>query len=159
MKFLFRLESVLSWKRSLENHSQVQLAQKREKLRRQEEDIQSLMRHRLEIDRRVNDSLKQGLRAGDYLIYKQFNEESYDELAEKGHRKKEMEKEIDRELENLKDIMKERKMLEKIREKRFEKYVCQEKKLEQKNMDDRVIGKYRSSTGGGMPPSPIKTSI
>lgn len=144
MKFLFRLESVLNWKRSLEDHSQVRLAQKREKLRGQEEDIQSLMRHRFEIDRRVNERLKQSLQAGDYLISKQFNEESYDELVKKEHQKKETEKEIDRELEKLKGFMKERKMLEKIREKRFEKYSCQEKKLEQKNMDDRVIGKLGS---------------
>jgi len=160
MKFLFRLENVLSWKRTLEDHSQVRLVQKREKLRRQEEDIQSLMHHRFEIDRRVNERLKQNLPAGDYLISKQFNEESYDELVEKEHQKKETEKEIDRELEKLKGFMKERKMLEKIKEKRFEKYVYQEKRLEQKNMDDRVIGKYRSSSGGGTPPShPIKTSI
>ncbi len=143
MKFSFRLQSLQNWKESLEEEARMSLARKMNRMKRVEEDIQELASQREENDRGLLNRTRKGLLARDYLIHKEFNEESYQDLAEMEMKKKEAEQEVREERGRLMGLMKERKILQRLREKRFETFLRELKKAEQKNLDEVAVGAYR----------------
>ncbi|MDI6762166.1 MAG: flagellar export protein FliJ [Thermodesulfobacteriota bacterium] len=142
MRFSFRLQSLLNWKESLEEESRMKLARKNRQLRRQEEEIQELAGQREENDRGLRKRMGKGLLAREYLIHKEFNEESYQDLVQKELNKKQTEQEVKEERERLTGLMKERKILERLKEKRFKTFLNELGKLEQKDLDEVAIGAY-----------------
>ncbi len=142
MRFSFRLQSLLNWKESLEEESRMGLARKSHQLRRQEEEIRELADQREENDRGLRKRMGKGLLVREYLIHKEFGEESYHDLVQMESNKKQMEQEIEEEREHLTGLMKERKILERLKEKRFKTFMNELGKLEQKNLDEGAIGTY-----------------
>lgn len=136
------MQSLLNWKESLEEESRMKLAGKNRRLRRQEEKIQELADQREENDRVLRKKMGKELFAREYLIHKQFNEESYQDLAQMETNKRQTEQEVKEERERLTSLMKERKALERLKEKRFKTFLNELGKLEQKEMDEAAIGKY-----------------
>lgn len=118
------------------------LSRKMNQLRRQEEDIQKLASQREDHDRGLLNRIRKGLLAREYLIHKQFNEESYQDLAEMEMKKEQTEQEVREERGRLIGLMKERKILQRLREKRFETFLRELKKAEQKNLDEIAVGAY-----------------
>ena len=139
MRFSFRLQSLLNWKRSLEESSQMRLAEKIKQLKIQEEEIRLLIQQRVEKDQELNGKMRSPVNLGEYLTYKQFGEDSYYDLLRRENQKERKKGEIEGERENLVGLMKERKMLERIKEKRLKKFIYQLEKLDQKNVDEMVI--------------------
>jgi len=137
------LQSLLNWKESLEEESRMTLAGKNRQLRRQEGEIRELAGQREENDRGLRQRMGKGILAQEYMMHKQFNEESYQDLAQKKLNKKQMEQEIEGERERLTGRMKERKILERLKEKRFKTFLNELEKLEQKNLDEVAIGTYQ----------------
>jgi flagellar FliJ protein len=142
MKFSFRLQTLLNWKKSLEEYSQMKLAEKIRQLKAQEEEINALMVQRLLNDQKLNEKAREGVRIGEYLLFKQFGEESYHDLIKKESQKKRIVGEIEGERENLIGFMKERKMFERLKEKKFEKFSYQVSKRDQKQMDEMAIRQH-----------------
>jgi flagellar FliJ protein len=145
MRFSFRLQSLLNWKRSLEESSQMRLAEKIKQLKIQEEEIRLLIRQRVEKDQELNEKMSSPVNVGEYLTYKQFGEDSYYDLLRREKQKERKKGEIEGERENLVGLMKERKMLERIKEKRLRKFIYQMEKLDQKNVDEMVIRRVPSA--------------
>jgi flagellar FliJ protein len=133
---------LLNWKRDLEEYSQMRLAERMKQLKKQEEEIQELAQKRVKNDQELHRKMKKRILIGEYLIHKQFGENSYDDLLSKEGLKKRIEGEIEGERENLIGLMKERKMLEKIKGRRLRKFLDQMEKSEQKKVDEMVIQKY-----------------
>jgi len=121
----------------------MRLAEKIKQLEAQEEEIRRLMHQRFEMSQRLNEKMIEGIQVGEYLIYKKFTEDSYNDLLQKETKKKKTMEEVEGEREHLIVLMKERKVLEKIKEKRFKKFISQMEKLEQKSNDEMVVMKYR----------------
>ena len=117
----------------------MRLAEKIKQLKIEEEEIQRLVRTRTAKERELNEKMRGLIAVGEYLIYKEFGENSYNDLLEKKGLKGRTETEIQGEREHLIGLIKERKILEKIRERRFKKFISQMEKLDQKNMDERVL--------------------
>jgi flagellar FliJ protein len=153
MRFSFRLQSLLNWKKNLEEDSQMRFAEKMKQLKKQEEEIQELVQRRVENDQELHRKIKKGIKLGEYLVHKQYGEDSYDDLLLRKDMGKRMEAETEGERENLIGLMKERKILEKIKEKRLKKFLDQMEKLEQKNVDEMVVQKYQDRSNL-LPPSP-----
>jgi flagellar FliJ protein len=145
MRFSFRLQSLLNWKRSLEESSQMRLAEKIKQLRIQEEEIRLLIQQRVEKDQELNEKMRSPVNVGEYLTYKQFGEDSYYDLLRREKQKETKKGEMEGERENLVGLMKERKMLERIKEKRLRKFVYQMEKLDQKKVDEMVISRVPSA--------------
>jgi flagellar FliJ protein len=145
MRFSFRLQSLLNWKRSLEESSQMRLAEKIKQLKIQEEEIRLLIQQRVEKDQELNEKMRSPVNLGEYLTYKQFGEDSYYDLLRREKQKERKKGEIEGERENLVGLMKERKMLERIKEKRLRKFIYQLEKLDQKNVDEMVIRQVPSA--------------
>lgn len=150
MRFSFKLQSLLNWKKNLEESSQMRLAEKIKQFMAQEEKIQQLMLQRVETDRELHEKLMSGIEVVEYLVYKQFAEESYEDLLRKEGKKKQVIKEIEKERELLIGLMKERKMLERLKEKRIKKFIYQMEKMDQRNMDEMVIRQYLSMSKGNL---------
>ena len=120
----------------------MKLAEKIRQLNAQEEEINALMVQRLLNDQKLNEKAREGVRIGEYLLFKQFGEESYHDLIKKESQKKRIVGEIEGERENLIGFMKERKMFERLKEKKFEKFSYQASKRDQKQMDEMAIRKH-----------------
>ena len=144
MKFSFRLQGLLNWKKSLEEYSQMKLAEKTRQLKAQEEEINALIVQRLLNDRKLDEKAREGVRVGEYLLFKQFGEESYKDLIKKESQKKRTMGEMEGERENLIGFMKERKMLERLKEKKFEKFSYQVSRLDQKHMNEIAIRQHHA---------------
>lgn len=142
MKFLFRLQKLLEWKKSLEEQSKLILLQKNEELKRKEEEIRKLIEIRIQQSKVLEEKLKRGLEGTEYLIYQQFNERCYNDLKEQNGFRNDKEEEVKRELKNLLILIKERKILEKFKEKRFKKFINQQEREEQKFIDLLTIRRH-----------------
>ena len=122
----------------------MKLAEKTRQLKAQEEEIKALMVQRLLNDQKLDEKAREGVRVGEYLLFKQFGEESYKDLIKKESQKKRTMGEMEGERENLIGLMKERKMLERLKEKKFEKFSYQVSRLDQKHMDEIAIRQHHS---------------
>jgi flagellar FliJ protein len=142
MRFHFPLHTLLRWKQSLEEHSQMKLAEMAIRLRAQEEMIEKLTLKRLGYEQKLKEKFRGGLRAGEYALYRQFGEDSRRELFSQEERKRKIIREMDRERETLVSLTKEKKILEKLKEKQFRKFKYEAEKADQKAVDEITILKH-----------------
>jgi flagellar FliJ protein len=145
MRFIFKLQALLNWKKNLEELAQMRLADKLKSLRTQEEEIQNLRNQRSAYAQEINERSLKGLEAGDYLTYQQYFEESYQELMLKEEKKNHTIGEIEMERQKLIAFMKQRKILGKLKEKRLKKFIYQAEKEELIKNDERAIRRYQAN--------------
>jgi flagellar protein FliJ len=145
--FRFPWQTLLNWKRNLEELSQTRLAVKAGQLRAQEEEIQDLIGRRSAAEDEANAKTRQGIRADEYTMYKEFAETARQDLLRRDARKKITLREMDEEREVLLRLTREKKILEKLKEKKFKDFIREVEKTEQKNNDERVTLRYRPRTG------------
>jgi flagellar FliJ protein len=143
MRFHFPLQTLLNWKRSLEEHSQMKLAEMATRLRAQEEEIEKLTLKRLRYEQKLKEKFQGGIRAGEYTLYRQFGEDSRRELFSQEERRRKILREMERERETLVSLTKEKKILEKLKEKQFRKFKYEAEKADQKAVDEITILKHQ----------------
>ena len=148
MRFHFPLQTLLRWKRSLEEYSQMKLAEMGTRLRTQEEEIEKLTLKRLGYEQKFKEKFRGGIRAGEYILYRQFGEDSRRELFSQEERKREIIREMERERETLVSLTKEKKILEKLKEKQFQKFKYETEKADQKTVDEITILKHQPERKG-----------
>jgi flagellar FliJ protein len=144
MRFVFKLQALLNWKKNLEELSQMRLADRLKYLQTQEEEIQNLRNQRSAYAQEMNERSLRGLKAGEYLTYQQYFEKSYKDLILKEEKKKHTIREIEMEREKLIAFTKQRKILEKLKEKKLERFRYQAEREEQIKNDERAIRRYQS---------------
>jgi flagellar FliJ protein len=143
MAFRFSLQPLLNWKRSLEDQSQMRLAGLMTRLKTQEERIEKLTLQRLASEQKLKEKSEQGIRAGEYLLFKQFAEASRKDLISQEDEKRRILREIDEERKKLLAITKEKKTLERLKEKQFKESLSLLEKAEQKRADEATTLKYQ----------------
>jgi flagellar FliJ protein len=146
MGFSFPLQALLNWKQSLEEYSQMRLAEMITRLRAQEQEIEKLTLKRVSYEQKLKEKSQQGIGVEEYRLYKQFAEDSRRDLLSKEERKRGTLREIDKEREKLVTLTKEKKILEKLKEKQFKNFMYQAEKAEQKQNDEMTTMKYQPST-------------
>ena len=145
MRFVFPFETLLNMKKNLEELSQMRLAKKMNQLREQEEAIQRVIEEILSNEQALKEKIGQGMKASEYVVYKVYEEDLTQELQLKKEARKQTKKEIEAEQKILIQLMKERKMFERLKEKQWKRFQSQVERLDQKNSDEMVITRYRSS--------------
>jgi flagellar FliJ protein len=145
MRFTFPFETLLNMKKNLEELSQMRLAKKMNQLREQEEAIQRVIEEILFNEQALKEKIGQGMKASEYVVYKVYEEDRTQALRLKEEVKKQTIKETEAEQKILIQLMKERKMFERLREKQWKRFQYQMEKLDQKNSDEMVITRYRST--------------
>lgn len=148
MRFHFPLQTLWRWKKSLEEHSQMKLAEMGTRLRAQEEEIEKLTLKRLGYEQKFKEKFRGGIRAGEYTLYRQFGEDSRRELFSQEEGKRKIIREMDRERETLVSLTKEKKILEKLKEKQFRKFKYEADKADQKAVDEITILKHHPDRKG-----------
>jgi flagellar FliJ protein len=143
MRFTYPLQALLNWKRSLEDYSQLKLAEMATRLKAQEEEIEKLTLKRLSYEQKLEEKAGQGILAGEFALYRQFGEESRKELLSQEERKRNILQEIDRERGKLLALTKEKKILERLKEKQFQKFSYEAERADQKTIDEITILKYQ----------------
>jgi len=143
MRFPFSLQPLLDWKRNLEEVAQIRLTAKMTLVKAQEEEIEKLTLKRLAHEEELRNKISRGIPAPEYVLYKQFAEESRTELKTREHKKKEMIREIERDREKLVQLSKEKRILERLKEKKKKVFLYQAEKNEQKRNDEMVITRRR----------------
>lgn len=145
MRFVFKLQALLNWKRNLEELSQIRLTEKLKQRRAEEEQIQRLITQRSAYGRELKEKSVQGLNVGEYLSYQDYFEKSYEDLLFREERKKITLGEIEAEREKLIAFAKQRKILEKLKENRLKKFIYQLEREDRIRNDERVISRYQST--------------
>jgi len=143
MRFTFPLQALLNWKRSLEEYSQLKLAEMASRLKAQEEEIEKLTLKRLSYEQKLREKVVQGILAGEFALYRQFGEESRKDLLSQEERKRTILREMDRERGKLLALTKEKKILERLKEKQLRKFVYETDRADQKAIDEITILKYQ----------------
>ena len=146
MRFVFKLQALLNWKKNLQELAQMRVADKVQDLRTQEEEIQNLRNRRFAYAQEINERSLKGLKAGEYLTYQLYFEESRKDLMLKEEKKKHTIRELEMEREKLIAFTKQRKILEKLKEKKLRRFMYQAEKEEQIKNDERAIRRYQSSS-------------
>jgi flagellar protein FliJ len=139
MRFQFRFQVLLNWKKSLEELSQLRLAEQNKELQGQEKDIENVKQKRSAYDQEIQRKSSQGLPAGEMLTYQHYLEKSYQDLLAKEEKKELTLREIEKERKKLMDLTKQRKILEKLKEKRIKKFLRHVEQKEQKDNDERAL--------------------
>jgi len=142
MKFLFKLQPLLNWKESLKEASRMALAKKNYQLRKQEGEIEILKTQREDQNQEIQDSMKTGVMAWEFLFCQLFQEKTYEDLKQKEGSKKKTELEAQQERKRLIGLMMEKKILERLREKRFNLFLKEQNRQAQKELDEISIGTY-----------------
>ncbi len=148
MPFHFSLQPLLNWKKNLEEQSQMRLAGMMTRLKAQEEEIEKLTLQLLTCEQKLKEKSEQGIPAGEYLLFKQFGEESRKELISKEDEKRRILREIDQEREKLLALTKEKKTLERLKEKQLKEFLSRLEKAEQKRADETTTLKYQPRSRG-----------
>jgi len=118
------------------------------RLKAQEEEIEKLILQRLACEQKLKEKSEQGIPAGEYLLFKQFGEESRKELISKEDEKRRILREIDQEREELLALTKEKKTLERLKEKQLKEFRSRLEKAEQKRADEITTLKYQPRSRG-----------
>jgi flagellar FliJ protein len=145
MRFVFKLQALLNWRRNLEELSQIRLTEKLKQLRAEEEEIQRLITQRSVYGQELKEKSVQGLKVGEYLSYQDYFEKSYEDLLCREERKMITLREIETEREKLLAFTKQRKILEKLKSNRSKKFSYQLEREDQLRNDEKVLSRYYSS--------------
>jgi flagellar protein FliJ len=142
MGFVFRFQTLLDWKRDLEELSQMKLAEIGERLRSQEEEIRQLTDRRLREEADLQKKMVRGIETSELLTYKQSEEASYQDLLRMEAKKQEILREMEKERNRLIGLMQERKTVEKLKEKSLDAYLRKMEKEDQKTADELFLARY-----------------
>ncbi|MBP8828419.1 MAG: flagellar export protein FliJ [Desulfobacter sp.] len=135
-KFQFRLQSLLKYKRHLEQVAKQSMAQSVADLLACEQHITELQNDRITATDQLDALVEKGMGAGQFNRYRQFIT-AVDQMIMLEHtRKTELEKILDDKRKALKQRTIEKKALERLREKQAREYTHKMLREEQKNLDE-----------------------
>lgn len=146
-KFIFRLEAVLNVKRQKEENIKNELGKAIQRLEAEKQKLARLERSKEEIIAEFNDKTKKT------TVQKLIEFNAYLSLLKSKiiHQKERVNKavlDVDKIREELVKAVQERKILEKLKEKKYDEYLIEQKKLEQKTNDEIVSYKHKESSSG-----------
>ena len=144
MVFSFRLQTLLNYKRNLEELSQVRLAQCRNDLSLQEDRLQRLSEDREAYEREFQQKTSTAAPVNELALYLEFRDQSHARrlMLEEGREK--ILSEIERERGRLMALTQDRKILEKLKERQQRAFMFDLAQKERKNLEDLVVQRYRA---------------
>lgn len=141
-KFKFRLQPLLNIKIQLEDSAKNELGKAVQKLEEEKEIGRSLLEHREKYINEFNEKASKTVRIDELRSYTMYISRLAKNIDDQNKNIKEASDSVDKYREELIKIVKERKILEKLREKKFNEYLIDMSKDEQKRMDEIVSYKY-----------------
>jgi flagellar FliJ protein len=135
-KFQFRLQSLLRYKRHLEQVAKQEMARAVADVLACEQRITQLQNQKISVTDQLDTLVEQGMGAGQFNRYRQFIT-AVDQMTILEHNKKtELEKILDKKRDILKQKTIDKKSLERLREKQEREYTHEMLREEQKGLDE-----------------------
>lgn len=148
-KFNFRLEPVVSLKRQKENQHKAALAQAKDELAKRERNLINLCAHKDECERALVEELLAGsVDISRKIIFYAYLERLTDEIAQQKERVSQAKKDVEVKRDLLLETSREKKTLEKLRNRMWERYLREIRKIEQAMLDE-VGAQVHSRNGEG----------
>ncbi len=141
-KFKFRLQPLLNIKLQLEDSAKNELGKAVQKLEEEKEIGRSLLKYRERYINEFNEKASKMVRIDELRSYTMYISRLAKNIDDQNKNIKEASDNVDKYRDELIKIVKERKILEKLREKKFNEYLIEMSKDEQKRMDEIVSYKY-----------------
>lgn len=135
-KFQFRLQSLLKYKRHLEQVAKQAMAKAVADVLACEQHIAGLQNDRITATDKLDALVEKGMGAGQFNRYRQFITAVDHMIMLESTRKTELEKILDDKRDALKQRTIEKKALERLREKQSREYTHEMLREEQKNLDE-----------------------
>lgn len=146
MKFKYSLQSVLNFKKELEDLVQMHLGGMIALLNRKSAEVQRQIQKRNLWITKWQEKSGQGIEGGEYLLAQIFNEYWRHKIKILEQEKWSLAQKVELEKERLKALRQEREILEKLRLKKWKRFCQEMDKKEQKINDELAIFKYNPLT-------------
>ncbi len=143
MKFNFRLERVLNYKKTVEDLKKNQYGSVKQRLNREENKLDSFIKHKKNL-LNEKDSTIVKTRVGNLVLYNNYIKDINEKIENQKEIVSQVEKELQVKRAEMIDAIKEKKMLEKLKENEYEKYLYELKKEEEK-LNDTIVN-FKVST-------------
>lgn len=141
--FNFKLEKVLNYKETVENEKKTKFAQIKQRLHKEESLLDDYYKQKKSIIEEKN-SFNENIKAGELYLYNLY----INTINKKIERQKSIILKTKEELNKAKDEMlnavKEKKIFEKLKENKYEEFISEQKKEEEKIVDNLVS--YKTAT-------------
>jgi len=148
-KFNFRLEPVVSLKKQKENERKAALARAKDELAERQRKLINLCEHRDECEKAlVNELLAGSVDISRKVIFYAYLERLADEIAQQREQVTDAKRDVEEKRNLLLESSREKKTLEKLRERMWERYLKETRRLEQAMLDE-VGGQMHSRNGEG----------
>ena len=136
MRFTFSLQRVLDLKVQLEEQQKIELQKLVAQSRQLQKQIKDLEDKLFDIEDKAYS--KKEISSAEILLLAEFREHLLHEIDKKEQELRECEERIEKKKKEVLEAIKERKKLEKLKEKAYIKFLTEEKKAEQKEIDEHA---------------------
>lgn len=143
MKFKFRMERVLSYKQTIENHKKSQYGRAQQNLNNEEMKLNTINQYKENMKNEKNLSATK-TNVGNLAMYNNYINNITIEIKSQEKIVVESLEEVEEAKKEMVHAVKEKKMFEKLRENEYEKYLYEVQKQEEKEVD--TIVSYKTST-------------
>ncbi|MBI5584043.1 MAG: flagellar export protein FliJ [Deltaproteobacteria bacterium] len=148
MAFSFRLQSLLNYRRSLEDLAQIRLTEQLQALALQEDRIGHLTRLREDCQQAFQQKTGEPAPVKELVFYLDFQDRSYEQLSRLEEGREKILSEVQRERDRLIVLTKDRKILEKLKERQEKEFLRDLDRKERKQIEDLVVQRYAGSKKG-----------
>lgn len=146
-RFIFKLESVLNIKQQQEDNKKNELGKAIQMLESERQKLTGLENSQAETVREFNEKAKKTT-VHKLIEFNEFLSLLNSRIKSQKENVNNASLYVDKIREELLMAVKERKILEKLKEKKHEEYLIEQKKLEQKTNDEIVSYNYNDSSAG-----------
>ena len=145
-RFIFSMQSLLNIKEKLEEQEKNNYSQANRRLLEAQEELRKQQERQREAEMRLREEISDALHIGEIRRREDAVEILKGYVAAQEQVVDEREQELEIARVRLNEARKERKTFEKLREKAFEKYIAEENRKEQKEVDERVSYRFSGDT-------------
>jgi flagellar export protein FliJ len=146
--FSFRLQSLLNYRRSLEDLAQIRLTERLSALSLQETRMRDLTGLRTACQQAFREKTGEPAPVNELVFYLDFQERSFEQLNRLAEGREKIQGEVQRERERLLSLTRDRKILEKLREYQQKGFLQNLDRQERKEVDDLVVQRYVNAKKG-----------
>jgi flagellar protein FliJ len=148
MAFSFRLQSLLNYRRSLEDLAQIRLSERLRAYSLQEDRIRDLAERREACQSAFRVKTGEPTPVNELVFYLDFQDRSFEQLNRLEEGREKLKSEVQREREKLLSSTRDRKILEKLKEQQQKEFLQDLDRKERKQAEDLVVQRYVVSKKG-----------
>lgn len=137
MKFKFKMERVLNYKETIEDHKKNEFGTAQENLNNEEKKLNDITQYKENLKTEKNLSAN-STNAGNLAMYHNYINELEFKIKSQEKIVVKSQKEVEEAKEEMVDAVREKKMFEKLKEKEYEKHLYETQKKEEEVIDTIV---------------------